>query len=155
MGKLSSQRMDAPEQVIVSAFLADCRNRADRGITALDSLIEVTELPGELVYDSGVIAQPEITWSLQNGNGEEKKDEKTAKAELAVAGAGIPGRIAKFISDEEIVGSEISESNGLVGVGTPGPHSRLHILAGPDDNSPPRFESTAATICRAHQELDT
>jgi hypothetical protein len=32
--------------------------------------LQVFDQAGELVYDSGVIIQPEINWPLQNGNGE-------------------------------------------------------------------------------------
>ncbi|MCI0390105.1 MAG: DUF4157 domain-containing protein [Acidobacteria bacterium] len=60
-------------------------------------------------------------------DGEAKKDEKSAQAELAVAGTGLPGQIAKFISEEEIGGSEITEVDGNIGIGTTDPKSKLTV----------------------------
>jgi hypothetical protein len=184
--------------------------------------LQVFDQAGELVYDSGVVIQPEINWPLQNGNGEAiksglyaytlsikevgaeagrvrrghfivdrakdrdgstdklwvtsqndngvgteltvardedttiagataprreermergeakrdgegetKKDEKAAQAELAVAGTGTAGQIAKFISEGEIGGSNITEVNGNVGIGTANPSHQLSLGLGP------------------------
>lgn len=68
----------------------------------------------------------------RGGEGEGKKDKAKkdqAAAELSVAGTGVAGRIAKFISAEEIGNSEITEVAGSVGIGTTTPQSgwRLHV----------------------------
>ena len=62
----------------------------------------------------------------RDGDGEAKKGEKT-QAELSVSGIGTPGQIAKFISEEEIGGSEITEVEGNVGIGTTTPETKLDV----------------------------
>jgi hypothetical protein len=58
-----------------------------------------------------------------------KKDKKGGPAELTVDGSAVAGQIVKFISEEEIGSSEITEVDGNVGVGTttPQPGFRLHV----------------------------
>jgi len=63
----------------------------------------------------------------RDGDGETKKEEKAARAELAVAGAGTPGQLAKFVSEEELGNSEITEVNGNVGIGTTTPSYKLDV----------------------------
>ena len=57
-------------------------------------------------------------------DGEDKKTEREA---LEVAGVGVPGQIAKFISEEEIGSSEITEVEGNVGIGTAAPTTKLTV----------------------------
>lgn len=70
--------------------------------------------------------------SGKNGKGQDdgsevKKNKTGAKNALEVAGAGLPGQIAKFISDEEVGGSEINETGGNVGIGTAAPATKLDV----------------------------
>lgn len=58
-----------------------------------------------------------------------KKDKKSGSSELSVSGTGVAGQIVKFISEEEIGVSEITEVDGSVGIGTTTPQTgfRLHV----------------------------
>jgi hypothetical protein len=192
--------------------------------------LQIFDQTGELVYDSGLIAEPEINWPLQNGNGQTLKSghyaytlslkapgaEKasvrrghfivdrvkdrdatdklwiTSQAETGVgteltvaknedaviAGArtvsdpagvsgrdvtsrtvaeneqslrqstqaaaalttGIAGQIAKFTSATDLGGSVMTEANGNIGIGAPGPSGRLHIVGGAETAGTMRFQ---------------
>jgi hypothetical protein len=75
------------------------------------------------------VRQEQKERSAAKRDGESNKDKRTEREALEVAGLGVPGQIAKFVSEEEVGSSEITEVEGSVGIGTPAPRAgyRLHV----------------------------
>ncbi len=62
----------ASQDVLIIIQQQQVRFTAQKAVQEMQ--LQVINQSGEVVYDSGVVAQPEINWPLQNGNGEDLKN---------------------------------------------------------------------------------
>jgi len=63
----------------------------------------------------------------REGKDEATRSKTTDQQALNVAGIGTPGQIARFVSEEEVGDSVITESNGAIGIGTTAPVTKLTV----------------------------
>jgi hypothetical protein len=91
-------------------------------------------------------AEREAEGAGRNGESDSKNKNTEMIAQVA---NGTTGRIAKFISATDLGESGITELNGNVGIGTPNPISKFHIVSGASDYLPPRLQSSATNTFAA------